>query len=552
METITITFENNEKREYQKGIKLEDIINDIKGEYEFDIICGMFKNEILNYSDTIMKSGKLYLYDINSKLGNRIYERGLIALFKVTVLELFGKTTKVKIRHSIDKGIYCEIDRKLTNDDVKVIKLKMMEKVNKGLPFTKIETSRMDALDYFRNMKRDDKVKTLFFNNNSYISLYKFDGVYNYIIGSLPNDSSVLKYFDLTLLEDKGIILRYPSIYDNGKVVKYKHHEKYFESLEEYAQWGSILNINNIGDLNEKVINGEAGEIINLSEIVQDYKLLNIAETISLNREDIKLVLISGPSSSGKTTTSKKISMYLKTLGLNPYYLSIDDYFLNREETPLNEDGTYDFESLRAIDVKLFNSQIEKLLKGVKVTTPTFNFVTGKKTFKNTLQLKENDVLVIEGLHALSSEILTDIPKKNKYKIYISPLAYLNVDDDNRISITDIRLLRRMVRDNRTRGYKPADTLKQWPEVRRGEEKYVFPYQDEADVIFNSYLAYELGVLKTYLEPLLFSVKEDDPEYQTALNLINLLDVVLPIPGDDVPQLSILREFIGGSFFDKK
>ena len=205
---------------------------------------------------------------------------------------------------------------------------------------------------------------------------------------------------------------------------------------------------------------------------------------------------------------------------------------------------------MRAIDIKLFNSQIDKLLKGIKVTTPTFDFISGKKTFNNTIQLKENDVLIIEGLHALSNEILTNVPRNKKYKIYISPLAYLNVDDDNRISITDIRLLRRMVRDNRTRGYKPTDTLKGWHDVRKGEEKYVFPYQDEADVIFNSYLAYELGVLKTYLEPLLYSVKEDDEEYQTALNLINLLDVVLPIPGDDVPKISILREFIGGSFFE--
>lgn len=552
METIIISFDNNTKREYQKGIKLEDIINDIKNEYEFDIICGMFKNQLINYSDSIMKSGKLTLYDINSKLGNRIYERGLIALFKVTVLEIFGKDTKVKIRHSIDKGIFCEIDKKLTEEDVKIIKLKMKEKVSKGLPFVKIETSRMDAIEYFKNMKREDKVKTLFFNNSNYISLYKFDGVYNYIIGDLPHDSSVLKYFDLTLLEDKGVIISFPSVYDKGKVIKYRHHEKYFDSLEEYAEWGGILNINNIGDLNEKIINGYAGEIINLAEIVQDNKLLNIAKTISSKREKIKLILISGPSSSGKTTTSKKISLYLKTLGLNPYSLSIDDYFLNREDTPLNEDGSYDYESLRAIDVKLFNSQIEKLLKGCKVITPTFNFMSGKKEFKNTVQLKENDILVIEGLHALSNELLKDIPKEKKFKIYISPLAYLNIDDDNRISITDIRLLRRMVRDNRTRGYKPSDTLKMWHDVRRGEEKYVFTYQDDVDVIFNTYLAYELGVLKTYLEPLLFSVKEDDPEYQTALNLIELLDTVLPIPGDDVPQLSILREFVGGSFFDKK
>ena len=550
MDTITITFEDGKKREYIKGVKFIDIIKDVKNLYKYDIICGKFRNQIVNYDDSIVKSGKLYLYDINTKEGNKIYERGLTVLFESCVRDLFGKQTFIKISYSIDKGVFCNIDKKMTEEDVDKIKKLMKEKVSKSIPFVKIETSRTEAIEYFKSLKRYDKVKSLFYDTSNFISLYKFDGTYNYILGNLPYDSSILNLFDLSLLDD-GIVLRFPSIYDNGRIVKYTHHEKYYNSLNEYSRWADLLNISNIGELNEAIINNNAGEIIKLSEMIQDYKLLSIAEKITLNKNEIKIVLISGPSSSGKTTTSKKLALYLKTLGLNPHQISLDDYFLNRDDTPLDEDGKLDFESLRAIDVKLFDSQMEKLLKGNKVITPTYNFVTGKKIFNKPLQILDKDVLIIEGLHALNGNLLKNINKKNKFKIYISPLAFMGIDNDNRMSMTDIRLLRRMVRDNRTRGYSPEHTLSTWESVRKGEEKYVFPFQDDADVIFNSILAYEIGVLKTYVEPLLFSVNEDNDEYMSALRLIELLKFVLPIPSDTVPDTSILREFIGNSYFEK-
>ena len=550
MDTITITFEDGKKREYIKGVKFIDIIKDVKNLYKYDIICGKFRNQIVNYDDSIVKSGKLYLYDINTKEGNKIYERGLTVLFESCVRDLFGKQTFIKISYSIDKGVFCNIDKKMTEKDVDKIKKLMKEKVSKSIPFVKIETSRTEAIEYFKSLKRYDKVKSLFYDTSNFISLYKFDGTYNYILGNLPYDSSILKLFDLSLLDD-GIVLRFPSIYDNGRIVKYTHHEKYYNSLNEYSRWADLLNISNIGELNEAIINNNAGEIIKLSEMIQDYKLLSIAEKITLNKNEIKIVLISGPSSSGKTTTSKKLALYLKTLGLNPHQISLDDYFLNRDDTPLDEDGKPDFESLRAIDVKLFDSQMEKLLKGSKVITPTYNFVTGKKIFNKPLQILDKDVLIIEGLHALNGNLLKNINKKNKFKIYISPLEFMGIDNDNRMSMTDIRLLRRMVRDNRTRGYSPEHTLSTWESVRKGEEKYVFPFQDDADVIFNSILAYEIGVLKTYVEPLLFSVNEDNDEYMSTLRLIELLKFVLPIPSDTVPDTSILREFIGNSYFEK-
>ena len=550
METIILTLDNGPKKEYIKGIKFREIVESLKKDYPHGIICGKFNNQIINYEDSILKSGKLSLYDINTKEGNKIYERGLIFLFEVSALEVLGKDTNIIVKHSIDKGVYCKVNKELNEENVKKIKKLMEEKVQKGLPFTKIETSKSDAIEYFKSIKREDKVQTLFYNPSSFVTLYKLDGVYNYIIGDLPYDTSILKYFDLSLIKDKGIVVRFPSIYDNGKVLKYTHHSNYFNTIEEYSNWGNNLNINNLGELNKFITDNNAGDIIQLSEIMQDYKLLSIAEQIVLNKDDYKIILISGPSSSGKTTTSMKLSLYLQSLGLNPTHLSIDDYFHEREETPLGPDGKPDFESLSAVDTKLFDSQISKLLKKNKVTVPTFNFVEGKKEYKRVVELKDNDILIIEGLHALNENLLTNIPKKKKFSIYISPLTYLNIDNDNRISMTDLRLIRRIVRDNRTRGYSPSKTLNSWADVRKGEEKYVFPYQDNADVIFNSSLAYELGVLKTYVEPLLYTIKEDDPEYQTARRLIELLKYVLPIPSETVPKISILREFIGGSYFE--
>lgn len=551
MDTIIITFEDGSKREYRKGIKLNEIVSDVRENSEFDVICALYKNQIIFGDDSLVKSGNLVFLDINTREGNKIYEKGLLFLFQVVVVSLLGSGTRVKVKHSVEGGIYCETSKPLTKELLKEIKDRMKDLVNKGLPFTKVETSRLDAINYFNNIKRKDKVKTLSYNTSKFVTLYKFNGVYNYILGDLPHDASVLKYFDFTLLNDNGVIVRFPSMYDNGRINKYVHHEKFFNGLEEYSNWGSVLNLDNLGELNEAIINNNASEIVQLSETVQNYKLLSIAEEITKNKDDIKMVLLSGPSSSGKTTTARKLSLYLKSLGLNPCPISIDDYFVERKDTPVDENGKPDYESIRAVDTKLFNNQISKLLKGSKVTAPTFNFITGMKEYNKTIQLRENDILIIEGLHALNEELTKSIDKKNKYKIYISPLTFLNVDDDNRISMTDIRLLRRMVRDSRTRGYSPSHTLETWADVRKGEQQYVFPYQDVDNALFNSALVYELGVLKTYVEPLLFSVREDDPQYGTARRLLELLKFVLPIPSDDVPNTSILREFIGGSYFER-
>lgn len=548
MNNIVITFDDNTKKEYPVGVSLREVILDVCSDKE--IVCAKFNNEIINYDDVLNKNGNLTLYGINDSFGNRVYEKGLTFLFMVCAKEILGKDTSIRIRHSIDRGIFFEIDKEVNENNLTEIKKLIKDKVNKKIPFVRIETTLDEAINYFKSVNRYDKVKTLFYDKSSYVTMYRFDDVYNYVLGYLPGDTGILKYYDLTLIKGKGIILRFPSIYDNGKILKYTHHEQYFNNIDEYLSWAKILNISSIGELNDAIVSSKKGEIINLSETIQDFRLHEIAKQIRNDVNGIKFILISGPSSSGKTTSARKLSLYLKTMGLNPVPISLDDYFLNRDETPLTEDGKYDFESLRAIDIKLFNNQMGKLLKGNKISAPTFDFVTGKKVFDKTLQMNENDVLVIEGLHALSDDLLKDIPKNKKFKIYISPLVYINIDDDNRINLTDIRLLRRMTRDSRTRGYSPSHTLNSWKDVRKGEEKHVFQYQDNADVIFNTFLAYELAVLKAYAEPLLHQVKEDDPEYFTAIRLIKLLDLVLPIPSEDVPSVSILREFIGNSYFE--
>lgn len=550
METIILTLNQGIKKEFVKGVKLGEVLKTIKKDYPNDIISAKYNGRIIENDDAITKSGSLSLYTIDTMEGNRIYEKGLIFLFELCAYEVLPANTIISVKYSLDRGIFCKVNSPVTSEEVTKIKKLMKEKVNANLSFTKIETTKSEAIAYFKSLKRDDKVKALFYRRSNYITLYKLEDKYNYIVGSLPSSTGCLKYFDLSLIKDKGIVVRFPSIYDGINVAKYTHHANYFDSLEEYSNWGSNLNINNFGELNDYITKTNAKDIIQLSEIMQDYKLLNIAEQIVLNKEKYKVILLSGPSSSGKTTTSMKLSLYLKSLGLNPTHLSLDDYFHERKDTPIGPNGKPDFESLKAIDVKLFDSQVSKMLKGAKIVVPTFNFIEGKKEYKRTVELKENDILIIEGLHALNEELLTNIPRSRKFKIYVSPLTYLSIDNDNRINMTDLRLLRRIVRDNRTRGYSPSDTIRSWRDVRDGEEKYVFPFQDSADVIFNTSLAYELCVLKSYVEPLLYTVKEDSIEYETAQRLIELLSYVLPLPSESVPQISILREFIGGSYFE--
>ena len=376
--------------------------------------------------------------------------------------------------------------------------------------------------------------------------------MYDYFHGDMPINTSYLKWFDLVKVTSNGLVLMLPNIYTDCKIKPYVHHEKLFEEFSAYNEWSNRININNISDLNDVIAKGDISNLIYMSETEQNARLFAIAKNISEN-PNIKVVLIAGPSSSGKTTTSKKIGLYLRSIGLNPFSLSIDDYFLDRDKTPLKEDGNPDFEALSAINIELFNGHLKKLLNYEEVNMPTYNFITGKsEPNSKKVKLNEKDILIIEGLHALNEELTSSIDHSKKYKIYISPLTSINIDNHNRIGTTDNRLLRRMIRDNRYRGYPAEHTLSKWKDVREGEEKYVFPYQDEADVVFNTSLIYELSVLRLYAEPLLFSISEDNPHYGEAIRLLNILRLTLPVTCNTIPLDSIIREFVGDSYFAEK
>lgn len=364
----------------------------------------------------------------------------------------------------------------------------------------------------------------------------------------MPISTRYLKDFDLNYVAENGFMLRFPTIYITDRIKEYEHHPHMFEVFQECRDWAKLMNIENSTELNNMVSTGNIGDLIRMNEMITSNKLLELAKDIK-QQPEVKIVLLAGPSSSGKTTTARKLCMYLRSLGMNPKTISMDDYFVEKDQNPLDEDGNPDYECLEAIDLKLFNQQIASLIAGEKVSIPTYNFLLGKKEYKKTMQVAKNEVILIEGIHGLDPNILNNIKREKKYKIYLSALTELNMDDHNRISTTDNRLLRRMIRDNRTRGYNVEATLKSWASVRRGEEKYIFPYQDEADATFNTALIYELGVLKTYVEPLLYSVDQSSEYYEEAKRLINFLRLFLPIPSESIPQDSILREFIGGSCF---
>ena len=425
----------------------------------------------------------------------------------------------------------------------------MFNLVKEDLSFTRVSVARIDAIKYFKKEKQMDKVRVLKYISNSYVTLYRLDDVYDYFFGEMAYSTKDIDDFKLTYINEKGFVLAYPNIYNPECTLDYVHHKLIFDKFLDYTNWGKAIGIETAADLNEVVSRGKYNEIIRLAEAHYESQLAEISEAINEKKDNVKLVLLAGPSSSGKTTTAKKLAVYLQSKGFRTHSISIDDYFYDRKDTPKKENGDYDFESIKAIDMDLFNKQLNKLLEGEKVLLPEYNFVLGKKEYKKHFQIKEKDIIIIEGLHALNDELTMAIEDKYKYKIYISPLTQLNVDNHNRIHTSDTRRLRRIIRDNKYRGHMAAETLKMWKDIREGEEKYIFPYQDSADIVINTALVYELGILKTYAEPLLFSVPEDDEVYPEALRLINFLRNFLPIPSDEVPRDSILREFIGGSGF---
>lgn len=548
---IKMNFRDLEIQKFPNNTSLEEISKNYSKYFNYPILIGQLDNDIVELSELVGRSHKVEFFDRSSSLGNSVYGTTLQFLVILGAKRAFGDDTEVLIEHSIDKGFYCEIIKEnFKKEDIKELENKMKNIVKENIQIDKLSVSRLDAIKYFENKNQLDKVKVLKYISNTYINLYKVDDTYDYFYGKLASTTGVIDDFKLTYIKNNGFVVSYPSVYNPECTLDYVHHEMLFEKFLDYTKWGRKIKISNGADLNEVVSKGNYNELIQIAETYYNSQLSKIADKIEENK-DIRIVLISGPSSSGKTTSSKKLSIQLKSRGINTYPISIDDYFFDREKTPKDKNGKLDTESLNAVDVTLFNKHLTKLLNGETVELPEYNFVAGKREYNGRrVKLEKKDIIVIEGLHGLNDELTLSIDRKQKFKIYISPLTQLNIDNHNRIHTSDTRKLRRIVRDNRNRGHNASQTLAKWKEIREGEEKYIFPYQDEADVIINSALVYEIGVLKTYVEPLLFNVSENDPMYPEAIRLINLLRNFLPIPSEDVPKDSLLREFIGRSCFE--
>lgn len=546
MEKVKVTYLGKSYL-YPRDITLEDISKDFQKNYLETIIMAEVNGRPCELNYKVTDDVTVDFFDLTSPTGNRVYESGLIFVLEKACLNMLN--SEIEVKYSIDKGIYIKTYKKITKEDLDKVSREMKEIVKRNLPIQKNLVNRLEAIEYYKSTKSYDKVNVLKYSVNTNVNLYRLMDIYNYFFSYLPVSTGALKEFKLTYIDQNSFVLRYPNIYYLNKIPVYKHHDKLFNEFKKYDEWSEKLGIENVSSLNNKVTKGNVDDIVLLSENIQNNSLFKISETI-YNNKKLKLILLAGPSSSGKTTTSKKLELFLKGFGLNPIAISIDNYFVDRDKTPILPDGSYDFESLNSINVELFNRNLKDLLDGKEVTLPVYNFITGKSELSDeSIKLGEKEILIVEGLHALNEELTYSIDKKNKYKIYLCPLTVLSLDNHNRIRTTDNRLLRRIVRDNRTRGYSASDTLSTWSKVREGEEKYVFPFQDEADVIFNTSLIYELGVLKTYAEPLLYSVEENDPMYKEAVRLLNLLKNILPISNDYIPVDSIVREFIGGGYF---
>ena len=546
MNSVSVEI-SGKKYLYEQGTSLLEIARDFKDQFQNDIIIAEFNGRITELNYKLKHDGTLKFYDKTSQIGNLVYENGLVFL----LIDSFKKILKmdVVIKHSIDKGILFQTTKKISVDDLFKVESNMKESVINNTYIEKKLINRLEAINYYKNKKEFDKVDILKYSTNTNINLYKLNNSYDYFFSYLPISTGFLKKFNLTYIDSNNFVLGYPNLYTN-KMLKYKHHEKLFNEFQKYSDWTKRIGTTNISQINQKISNGDYKDLIYLNEAFQNNNLNKIAEQIFENK-NVRIVLLSGPSSSGKTTTSKKLKLLLKNYGLEALSISIDDFFLDKENTPLNEDGEHDFESIRAVDTNLFNKALKKLLAGEKVKLPKYNFIKGIKEFETTFtKLLPNQIIIIEGLHALNEELTSEIEKKYKYKIYVSPLTVLGIDNHNRVRTTDTRLLRRIVRDQRTRGYSTSDTLDAWKKVRKSEEVNIFSYQDSADVIFNTSFIYELNVLKSYVEPLLYSVDETDRNYKEAVRLLNILKNVLPMPSEDITGDSVIREFIGNSYFE--
>lgn len=523
---VTITI-NGEKKQYSRGTLYEEIAKEYQPSYK-DMIALVTENgKIRELIKPAVKDCELTFLTTGDNIGHKTYVRTATMMLVKAIYDVLGKdmVKKAKVEFAIGQGYYCRLkmDEKLTDWHVKLVGDRMRELADKDLPITKKSYPIDEAMEIFRNNQMEDKEKLFRYRRSSFVNIYCLDGFYDYYYGYMLPSTGYLKYFDVMLYEN-GILLLLPSMEAPNKIEYFEPKEKFFHTLMTSANWGEMMGIDSVGDLNDIICDGQIHDMILVQEALQERRIGEIAEEI-VKKGNVKFVLIAGPSSSGKTTFSHRLSIQLRTYGMIPHPIALDDYFVNREDTPKDANGDYNFECLEAIDIKRFNEDMNRLLKGETVELPQFNFKLGKREYHgNFKKLCPEDILVIEGIHGLNPATTFSLPNESKFKIYISALTSINVDEHNRIPTTDGRLLRRMVRDARTRGTCAKRTIEMWPSVRRGEEQYIFPFQESADEMFNSVLIYELAVLKQYAEPLLFGIKKGEPEYYEAKRLLKFLE----------------------------
>ena len=538
---VTVTIDG-ERRQYEEGTTYETIVREYQEKYNNRIALVTVNGKIRELFKKVKKDCEVSFFTISDAVGHKSYVRTAIMLMIRAMQDVVeeGGLEKVKVEFAIGSGYYCSVKGKVRLDQEFIDRLngRMRELVEADLPYVKKSYPLNDEVEIFRSQNMKEKEKLFRYRRSSYVNVYCLDGYYDYYYGYMLPSTGYVKYFQVFAYED-GLMLLLPDPKSPEKLPSMEPRKKLFQTLKQSDDWGNMVNVGTVGDLNDQICKGNINDLILVQEALQERRIGEIAREI-VERKGVKFVMIAGPSSSGKTTFSHRLSIQLRTYGLSPHPIALDNYFVNREDTPRDENGDYNFECLEAIDVKQFNKDMLDLLSGKTVELPSFNFKTGKREYKGDYKtLGPEDVLVIEGIHGLNDAMSYALPNESKYKIYISALTSINIDDHNRIPTTDGRLLRRMVRDARTRGTSAKRTIEMWASVRKGEEEYIFPFQESADAMFNSVLIYELAVLKQYAEPLLFGIGKGEPEYYEAKRLLKFLEYFIGVSSDNLPKNSI-------------
>lgn len=547
---IKVVFSFGEERPADVGTSLLELCGEYAGFYKARIIAARVNNDIKELGYQLEEDCRVEFLDLTNEDGMRIYRRSLYFILMKAVNDLYPER-KVVISHAISRGLYCELtgETGLTADEVALIEKRMREIADGGIPFIKRLIPLSEAREIFSASGRMDRFHAIEHRHKPFVTIYNCGGLEDYFYGYMAPDTGYIKVFELRPYAP-GFLVRFPERSAPGALPEFEEQKKLFNIFNEFKRWGHILGVANVGAVNDIVKAGQVSDLIRISEALHEKKIAQIADMIANSRHRKRIVLISGPSSSGKTTFANRLSIQLRVNGLKPVMISLDDYFVNRDETPRDEQGDLDFEALEAIDVRLFNRHLRELVDGREIEMPVFNFPLGmREPAGRKMSIDDDSVLVIEGIHGLNERLTAEIPGKSKFKIYVSALTSMNIDDHNRIPTTDNRIIRRIVRDYQFRGSSALSTIKRWPSVRRGEERNIFPFQESADVMFNSSMVVELGVLKAYAEPLLAGINGSFREYSEARRLIEFLSYFLPIDSREIPMNSIIREFIGGSCF---